>query len=95
MIEELPVHLRADAIESLYYEAKCRMQDPIYGCVGIISRLHRQINIVQSELAKARAEIAFLRLNVVATTMLSSSESMAQQNSIYNGLEDSSNSWFY
>ncbi|KAI3669979.1 hypothetical protein L6452_41518 [Arctium lappa] len=97
MLEELPVHLRADAIESLYYEAKCRIQDPVYGCVGIISLLHRQIHIAQSQLAKARVEIAFLHANVVvAETILSSGESVAQQDIIDHGLDDPSiNPWFY
>ncbi|XP_024978324.1 LOB domain-containing protein 24-like [Cynara cardunculus var. scolymus] len=96
MLEELPMHLRVDAVDSLYYEAKWRIQEPVYGCVGIISSLHRQIHIAQTQLAKARAETAFLRANVVAAkTMPSSGEFMAQQNSIDNGLDDQSNPWFY
>ncbi|GJW62837.1 LOB domain-containing protein 24-like protein [Tanacetum coccineum] len=63
MIEETPMHLRADAMDSLYYEAKCRIQDPVYGCAGIISSLHQQIQIAQSQLAKAQAEIAILDAN--------------------------------
>lgn len=39
-------------------EAKCRIQDPVYGCVGIISHLHQQIRIAESQLAKTQAEIA-------------------------------------
>ncbi|GJX97390.1 putative transcription factor AS2-LOB family protein [Tanacetum coccineum] len=63
VIEETPMHLRADAMDSLYYEAKCRIQDPVYGCAGIISSLHQQIQIAQSQLAKAQAEIAILDAN--------------------------------
>ncbi|XP_024978322.1 LOB domain-containing protein 24-like [Cynara cardunculus var. scolymus] len=63
MLEGLPMHLRVDAVDSLYYEAKWRIQEPVYGCVGIISSLHRQIHIAQSQLAKARAETAFLRVS--------------------------------
>ncbi|KVH92727.1 hypothetical protein Ccrd_005275, partial [Cynara cardunculus var. scolymus] len=92
ILTELPMHLRVDAVDSLYYEAKWRIQEPVYGCVGIISSLHRQIHIAQTQLAKARAETAFLRANVVAAkTMPSSGEFMAQQNSIDNGLDDQSN----
>ncbi|XP_024977854.1 LOB domain-containing protein 24-like [Cynara cardunculus var. scolymus] len=96
LIEELPVQLRADAVESLYYEAKCRIRDPVYGCVGIISLLHQQIHIAQSQLAKAQAEIAFLDANVtVAETMLASSGSLGQQNGIDHSLDHPSNPWFY
>lgn len=57
--QQLPVHLRAEAADSLYYEAQCRIENPIYGCVGIITSLHQQINNAQIELAKVQADIAF------------------------------------
>ncbi|KAF9668299.1 hypothetical protein SADUNF_Sadunf15G0114400 [Salix dunnii] len=61
MLQQLPAaHLRAEAANSLYYEAQCRTQDPVYGCVGIISSLHQQIHSVESQLAKTKAEIAVL-----------------------------------
>jgi hypothetical protein len=47
----------------LYFEARCRIEDPVYGCVGIISQLHEQVQSAESELAKAQAEIAFLNCN--------------------------------
>jgi hypothetical protein len=58
--QQLPAHLRAEAANSLYYEAQSRTQDPVYGCVGIISSLHQQIHGVESQLAKTKAEIAVL-----------------------------------
>lgn len=90
------MHLRGDAVDSLYYEAKCRIQDPVYGCAGIISSLHRQIQIAQSQLAKAQAEIAILDANVgVAEPIPSLVEPLVQQNGIYDGLDDTSNYGFY
>ncbi|KAG5234517.1 LOB domain-containing protein [Salix suchowensis] len=44
MLQQLPAHLRAEAANSLYYEAQSRTQDPVYGCVGVISLLHQQIH---------------------------------------------------
>ena len=35
-VQELPVHQREDAVASLEYEAQARVQDPVYGCVGIL-----------------------------------------------------------
>ena len=34
--QELPPHQREDAVASLEYEAQARVQDPVYGCVGIL-----------------------------------------------------------
>ncbi|XP_012087781.1 LOB domain-containing protein 24-like [Jatropha curcas] len=60
ILQQVPDHLRASAAESLYYEAKYRIEDPVYGCVGIISLLHQQIHIAENQLAKTKAEIAVL-----------------------------------
>nr|XP_043620266.1 LOB domain-containing protein 24-like [Erigeron canadensis] len=60
MFEGFPEQLRGNAIECLCYEAKCRIQDPVYGCVSIISWLHREIHLAQTQLAKAQAQIALL-----------------------------------
>lgn len=45
-------------MESLCFEAKCRVEDPVYGCVGIISLLQTQIQKTENLLAKTQAEIA-------------------------------------
>lgn len=50
----------------MYYEAQCRIQDPVYGCVGIISQLHQQIYNAQSQLAKIQAEIAIFNAQAQA-----------------------------
>ncbi|KAL7605799.1 LOB domain-containing protein 24 isoform X1 [Lactuca sativa] len=81
MLEELAVEDRAIAVETLYYEAKCRVQDPVYGCAGLIPWLQQELNIAQSELAKTRAQIALVSANYVAF----------QQNGVE---DDPSNSWF-
>lgn len=61
MFQQLPVHLRTEAAETLYYEAQCRIENPVYGCVGIITQLHEQINEAERELARAQAQIAVHR----------------------------------
>ncbi|KAL6512030.1 hypothetical protein OROGR_021627 [Orobanche gracilis] len=61
LLEDLPVGLRAKAADSLYYEAHCRIKDPVYGCVGMISILHQQIYDSQCQLDEVQAEIAALR----------------------------------
>ncbi|XP_061995747.1 LOB domain-containing protein 24-like [Rosa rugosa] len=63
MLEPLSPYFRAQAAETLCYEAESRIQDPVYGCAAIIFQLQQQIYNTESELAKTRAEIAVIRSN--------------------------------
>ncbi|CAJ2676668.1 unnamed protein product [Trifolium pratense] len=58
MLQQLPNNVRQQAANTLYLEAKCRIQDPVYGCVGIISKLYEQIHDTEIELAKIQTQIA-------------------------------------
>ncbi|QCD77837.1 LOB domain-containing protein 12 [Vigna unguiculata] len=62
MLQELPVHQRADAVSSLVYEANARVRDPVYGCVGAISYLQNQVSQLQMQLAVAQAEILCVQM---------------------------------
>ncbi|KAG8380418.1 hypothetical protein BUALT_Bualt06G0013300 [Buddleja alternifolia] len=57
LLQELPEEQRADAVNSMVYEANARLRDPVYGCAGAICQLQNQISELQAELAKAQAEI--------------------------------------
>ncbi|XP_019184389.1 PREDICTED: LOB domain-containing protein 24-like [Ipomoea nil] len=57
MLQKVEEHERGDVAVSLYYEAHCRIQDPVYGCVGIITFLHEQIYDFQCQLSKVEADI--------------------------------------
>ncbi|RVW28446.1 LOB domain-containing protein 24 [Vitis vinifera] len=54
-----------EATESMYYEAQCRVADPVYGIVKTISLLNQEIHHAQSQLAKIQAQIAFYNAQVV------------------------------
>uniref|UniRef100_A0ACD6A617 Uncharacterized protein n=1 Tax=Avena sativa TaxID=4498 RepID=A0ACD6A617_AVESA len=62
LLQEVPVEHRGDAVSSLVYEANARMRDPIYGCVGAITSLQRQVESLQTQLALAQAEMIRLRM---------------------------------
>ncbi|XP_011030434.1 PREDICTED: LOB domain-containing protein 4-like [Populus euphratica] len=62
MLQELPEHQRSDAVSSMVYEANARVRDPVYGCVGAISSLQKQIDSLQTQLALAQAEVVHLRV---------------------------------
>ncbi|KAJ9683982.1 hypothetical protein PVL29_016465 [Vitis rotundifolia] len=57
MLMEVPESQRADAANSLVYEANVRLRDPVYGCMGAISALQQQVQSLQAELNAVRAEI--------------------------------------
>ncbi|KAI0522397.1 hypothetical protein KFK09_004776 [Dendrobium nobile] len=57
LLNELLPHQREDAVNSLAYEAEARMKDPVYGCVGAISVLQRQVQRLQKELDAANANL--------------------------------------
>ncbi|KAK4276376.1 hypothetical protein QN277_019332 [Acacia crassicarpa] len=58
ILNDVSVVQREDAVRSLAYEADARLQDPVYGCVGIISGLQLRLNQLQSELIDVRKELA-------------------------------------
>ncbi|XP_062011982.1 LOB domain-containing protein 4-like [Rosa rugosa] len=63
MLQELPEHQRSDAVSSMVYEANARVRDPVYGCVGAISSLQQQIDVLQTQLAIAQAEVVHMKMN--------------------------------
>lgn len=69
MLQELPVHQRADAVSSLVYEANARVRDPVYGCVGAISYLQSQVSQLQMQLAMAQAEILCFQMQQEPNTL--------------------------
>ncbi|KAK7401649.1 hypothetical protein VNO78_13292 [Psophocarpus tetragonolobus] len=67
MLQELPEHQRSDAVSSMVYEANARVRDPVYGCVGAISSLQQQVDVLQTQLALAQAEVVHMRMRKFTT----------------------------
>lgn len=61
-IQEVPENQRADAANSLVYEANIRLRDPVYGCMGAISALQQQVQFLQAELSALETEILKYKL---------------------------------
>ncbi|XVF34897.1 hypothetical protein REPUB_Repub18cG0097900 [Reevesia pubescens] len=55
LLQQLPTDLRAEAADFL------RVEDPVYGCVGLIFLLQQQIDSAESQLAKTQVEITVLK----------------------------------
>ncbi|KAL8475408.1 hypothetical protein ACS0TY_028169 [Phlomoides rotata] len=57
LLNDILPHQREDAVSSLAYEAEARLKDPVYGCVGAISVLQKQVFMLQRELDATNASI--------------------------------------
>lgn len=57
LLNEVPPQHRQDAVNSLAYEAEARLRDPVYGSVGVIATLHRQVQHLQKELDATNAHL--------------------------------------
>ncbi|KAH0460055.1 hypothetical protein IEQ34_010718 [Dendrobium chrysotoxum] len=57
ILNELSPDQREDAVTSLAFEADMRLQDPVNGCVGMISLLQRRIRQLQISLFSAQSEL--------------------------------------
>jgi hypothetical protein len=57
----------------MVYEANARVRDPVYGCVGAISSLQQQVDVLQTQLAIAQAEVVHMRMRGAQYTSSSSS----------------------
>ncbi|KAJ0075527.1 hypothetical protein Patl1_34901 [Pistacia atlantica] len=58
MLQQLPVELRGEAADCMAMEAYLRVENPVYGSVGIIYQYQQQIIEVQNEIIKINGEIA-------------------------------------
>ncbi|CAI5961679.1 unnamed protein product [Closterium sp. NIES-65] len=55
MLQDIPVAQREDAVASLEYEAQARLRDPVYGCVGVICLLQKEMVALQEQLKDIEA----------------------------------------
>ncbi|PIA51763.1 hypothetical protein AQUCO_01100559v1 [Aquilegia coerulea] len=69
LLNELLPHQREDAVNSLAYEAEARMKDPVYGCVGAISFLQREVHRLEKELEAANADLLRYACNEIPTAL--------------------------
>ncbi|XP_061360707.1 LOB domain-containing protein 15-like [Gastrolobium bilobum] len=83
MLMEVPEGQRAEAANSLVYEANVRLRDPVYGCMGAISSLQQQVQSLLAEVNTVREEILKYKLreaNMIPSShviMLPSSEAVS------------------
>lgn len=90
-LQELPIHQRSEAVNSLVYEANARVRDPVYGCVGAISYLQNQVTQLQMQLAVAQAEILCIQMQQDPVSVTSSLPTYVDQDDKLMLLSENSN----
>uniref|UniRef100_A0A7N0VK50 LOB domain-containing protein n=1 Tax=Kalanchoe fedtschenkoi TaxID=63787 RepID=A0A7N0VK50_KALFE len=81
LLLEAPEGLRADAANTLVYEANVRIRDPVYGCMGAIAALQQQLLSLQAQLDAVRAEILKHDVKISQAAAASSAPSISSKNS--------------
>ncbi|KAI3941208.1 hypothetical protein MKX01_029782, partial [Papaver californicum] len=78
LLNEISIHQREDVVTSLVYEAEARINDPVYGCIGVISILQNQVRSLREELDVANANLIRYACNEISnsTYVLSTSSAM-------------------
>ncbi|KAI5080886.1 hypothetical protein GOP47_0004069 [Adiantum capillus-veneris] len=92
MLQELPVDQRGDAVSSMVYEANARIRDPIYGCVGAIANLQRQVLHLQTQLAVSQAQTVYAQLQCehFVSNMVTSSKDTSTRTTLSHEEDDTS-----
>ncbi|XP_043717933.1 LOB domain-containing protein 23-like [Telopea speciosissima] len=67
ILKDVAVDERAEAANSLYFEALCRLDDQVYGCTGIISQLQWLIQYTEAEFATIKAETEMIKALVISS----------------------------
>jgi hypothetical protein len=57
LLNELNTSEREAAVNMLTYEAESRLQDPVYGCVGLVSLLQHKLREVKTDFMTAKKEL--------------------------------------
>eukprot|EP00253_Pinus_taeda_P003726 PITA_03726 len=58
LLQGLPAEQRGEAVNSMVYEAKERVRDPVHGSVGVINDLQNKIAELQSQLVSTQTQLA-------------------------------------
>ncbi|KVI07895.1 LOB domain-containing protein 1-like [Cynara cardunculus var. scolymus] len=90
LLQELPESQRTDAVNSMVYEANARIRDPVYGCTGAIFQLQNQVNELQAQLAKAKADVLNIQCQYAALVCIKTSRSpQTSSEESFDGLKNS------
>ncbi|XP_042500003.1 LOB domain-containing protein 24-like [Macadamia integrifolia] len=73
MLKAVEADQRAEAANSLYFEARSRLDDRVYGITKMLSQLNREIQYIEAQTATIKSEIEKIKALVTSQTGASSS----------------------
>ncbi|CAL9137050.1 unnamed protein product [Musa acuminata var. zebrina] len=76
MLQVVKEGMKEDAIKSMVYEAHARLQDPVYGCSGIVLCLQRCVEELQGQLRAVQEQVleAHLQRDQLASALMGATE---------------------
>lgn len=84
-------------MSSMVYEANARIRDPVYGSAGAICQLQKQVNELEAQLARARAELINMQTqheNLFAILCMAHSQHLSPPSSALDGFAAAGTSLF-
>ena len=89
-LQDVPESQRADAVNSMVYEADARIRDPVYGCTGSVCQLQKQVNELKMQLARTQADLINVQTqyaNLIAFVYMDMTRDNQQDNTVnYNSV---------
>lgn len=67
----------------MVYEANARVRDPVYGCVGAISSLQQQVDVLQTQLAQAQAEVVHMKMHQSSSSSSDQHQASPSSENVY------------
>ena len=90
-LQDVPESQRADAVNSMVYEADARIRDPVYGSAGSVCQLQKQVNELKMQLARTQADLINVQTqyaNLIAFVYMEMTRDKQQDNtSNYNSVD--------
>eukprot|EP00253_Pinus_taeda_P015334 PITA_15334 len=94
LLKGLPLEKRDEAVRSMVYEARERVRDPVFSCVGVINDLQTKVAELQSQLASAQEKVASItQQNANLLTIIYGYHEVSESNFYIPSLQESENAY--
>ncbi|KAH9330741.1 hypothetical protein KI387_002849, partial [Taxus chinensis] len=78
VIKMLQESERANAVNSIVYEARARFKDPVHGTASVIHQLNQKVTELENQFAATREELINMRCDIDKLILLGTGQEYAQ-----------------
>ncbi|GLJ22089.1 hypothetical protein SUGI_0414050 [Cryptomeria japonica] len=83
MLQGIKAEERAEAVNSMVFEATARTEDPVHGSANVVQQLQKQIAEMKTQLESMREELTNLRSQYDKIVLLLNTGSLDAENAVY------------